>query len=389
MDKNLSGCMVSLLTFAVWCGLAGLFNMACANEPELLEIVKKHDEMWKKVNSIQLHYTKHYKSSVISRSFPNCYWESGGDKCRAIIAHLDSFSTDRNGNTAAVEMREDFFGDGKDLYHLVVPQNKYPLTEIRLCDYFSMKDEGCHADIIRGNASYMLLFFPLPRYFFVHTEANGVTLLEIVNKYPSRIISSSKSLSGDDIVEIAIESHIDTHKSFGPWKNTVFINTSKGYNIEGHRSFLQTKEKPPVEISGEMAVKEYTKIEEYWIPRNIEFILHNGEPSKGIRTNFVLDDCKINDTSQSRLNDFCFPTNFFVNEHLVGDQPWRGHIWGPDNKPIRSFDKSTEFMEYYAHECMRGELPQENKYLVLRITLVIAGLMMIGYALYRLYTKDR
>ena len=288
---------------------------------------------------------------------------------------LGIFSTDKANRPVAVKMRRDVFYDGEKLYTLIIPQDKYPLPEIRLCDYAFLRDEGYDGTIIPGGLFDARTYSPVPRYFFVHTEEKGLTLLELVNKYPSRIVSSYRNESGDNIVEIAIEvgSHLDNRANLGPWKGIVRINTSKGYNIDSSWFSTLTKDKPPVDLIAERSVKNYTKIGEHWVPGKIEFLLHNGEPEKiSNKTNAVINDCKINDPSGSRLDDFRFPTNFVVHEVFLGNQPTVTHIWGAENKPIRSFDKILEFLEYYSNECMTGELPQENKVLLIRYRYFIS-----------------
>ena len=382
-----------LFVVVAWNGQreVGLLN---ANEPDLLEIVKKHDDTWKEMDSIQLFYTKHYKSSVISRSLPNGYWEFGNGKTRSVATILDSFSSDKNGNPIAVEMCVDFFCDGKDIYVLTVPRDKYPLTEIRLCDYADMKEEGSNATIFSGGIPGgvdVRSRFLLPRYFPVHTEDTALSLLELIDKYPAKIVSSKKNTSGDDFVEISIECHSNTHEHLGPWSGSILVNMSKGYNIEGYRFSTTSKSKPPVKLFTECAVKKYIKIkEEHWIPSEWEVVKHNGDSTVGIRTSFIISDYKINGTSESRLDNFCFPTNFVVGEFRAGKSGMITHIWGPENKPVRSFDAGKEYVEYYSKMCMTGKMvPQWNKHLALRISLVVLGLIMIIIALYRLYARER
>ena len=389
LDKCLLKWFSSLLLLVVCVGLAAPFNEACADESELIELVRKHDGQWKKIKSIQLSYTRDGKFGGIVKPFPGCYWESDGDKSRATVIYLDHFSTDKNGNPVAEEMRRDVFCDGESRHELIIPSSEYPLDKVQLCDLV-LRDEKYQAWISFRGTFDTRFYFPIPRYFFPHTETNGLTLLELVTKYPSNVVSSSNNSSGDNIVEIAIESRIDNHESFGHWKTTLLINTSKGYNIEARRSSVQTKEKPPVELIEEVTVKKYAEIDGYWIPCVVEIILHNGEPEKGNKTNFIITDCKINDTSESRLDDFRFPENLIVYGKMSDNQPENIHVWGADNKPARSFDEMTDFLEYYTNECMSGgELPQRDRHLALRITFVVFGLIMIAVALYRLYAKER
>jgi hypothetical protein len=363
-----------------------------ANDQGLLEVVKKHEDMWKNRDTIQLFFTKHYKSSVISRSLPNGYWEFGDGKTRSVTTTLDSFSSDKNGNPVATEMCVDFFCDGKDTYILTVPRDKYPLTEIRLCDYVALKDEGSYATIFSGGVSGgvdVRSRFLLPRYFSVHTEDTVLSLLELVDKYSAKIVSFQKNTSGDDIVEIRIECHADTHEHLSPWSGRVLINMSKGYDIEGYQFSTTTKESV-VELITECAIKKHVKInEKHWIPCEWEVIRHNGDSTVGIRTSFIVSDYKINGTAESRLDNFRFPTNFVVGEYVTGKSGMIMHIWGPENKPARSFDTGKEYVEYYSKMCMTGEIQQENKHIALRISLVVLGLIMIVIALYRLYAKDR
>ena len=383
---------MSLLLLIVLGGLVVSSDVIRASEPELLEIVKRHDDMWKTIGSIQLSYTRSGSFGAINGVLPGCYCETDGNKIRVILVELGNFSTDKANRPVAVKMIRDIFYDGEKLHELKIPQDKYPLPKIRLCDYVFLRDEGYVGTITPRSFFDALIYFPIPRYFFVHTEKGGVTLLELVNKYPSRIVSSYRNESGDNIVEIAVDvgNHLDNRAELGPWKGIVRINTSKGYNIDSSWFSILTKDKPPVDLIAERSVKNYIKIGEHWIPEKIEFLLHNGEPEKiSNRTSGVINDCKINDSSESRLDDFRFPTNFVVHEQLPGDQPTVTHIWGAENKPVRSFDIILEFIEYYSNECMTGELSQENKYLALRISLVVLGLIMIAVALYRLYAKER
>ena len=392
---NKCSSVVFLLFHIIVCVVLGMFpNTTHADELDLLEIVKKHDDMWKGITSIQLSYTRHYKTSIVSWTFPNCYWESAGSRVRAIVGDFGNFSTDKNDKPVFTERCEDFFQDGTKRYTLKVPQNKYPLLEIQLCDYKNLQHgEEYSASIISTDDSYVHLNFPIPRYFFVHTDENvKMTLLELVSKYPSKIASFKKNAFGDDIVEIAVESLTDgQHKHFGRWTMKVLINMSKGYHIEDQRFFTTTKEKPSIEIIMEKFVKRYTLFGGHWIPSDIENVVHNGEPAKGAGAEIVVEDCQINSTSKSRLDDFRFPTNCIVREQLSGNKPQQTHIWGSENKPARTFDDALKFLEYFADECPPGEglQPLESKYIAFRIAMVVLGVVMIIVALYRLYAKDR
>ena len=86
---------------------------------------------------------------------------------------------------------------------------------------------------------------------------------------------------------------------------------------------------------------------------------HNGNVAVGIITS-VVHDCRINNTSESRLDDFRFPTNFVVNELPAGKQPGKLHIWGSENQPVHTFDKIEDFMKYYTDECQYEELLQQG-----------------------------
>ena len=368
------------------------FGFVFASELSVNELVRKHDEHWESINSIQMFYTKHWKSSVVSRSLPNCYWESDGKRSRAIVMSLDSFSANKNGNPIVTEMCEDVFCDNGVLYRLTVPRDKYPLKEIQLCDYVSLKEEGYHASFVPEGGTKgtdVRMYSPLPTYFLVHTEEAVKTLLELVNKYPSRIVSTQKNDLGDDIVEIAIECNVDGHEHFVPWKMNVFINASKGYNIDSIREWTKTKGVFAIELIAERDVKKYVEIDGNWIPYHWESVLHNGDPSVGIHSSFVVEHCRINDTFESYLESFRFPTNFVVYELIPRNRSRIIHIWGPNNQPAHSFDETLKFMEFFSNECIMRERPQEHKHLAFRITLVIFGLIMIAIALYRLYAKDK
>jgi len=385
----LDRCLVKFVLLSllmIWGSLYVSSNGVRADESDLLELVKKHDDQWKEIDSIQLSYTRNYKSSIIVKFFPDCYWESDKGRVRSIIALHDSFSTNKDGKPVIVDVCEDFFYDGSDSYRLTIPRNKYPLTEVQLCDYAFSRNEGYSASIVSGSVFDVRLGFPLPRYFSVHTEKRGLTLTELVNKYPSKIISCSTSPSGDNLVEISIECNIDNHEHFKPWKLNISINLSKGYSIESYHRSTLTKREPLIELITEGVAKNYIEIEgKYWIPSEWETIQHNGNPPLGIRTNIVIDNCRINNTLESRLNDFRFPVNFLVNDQSQVNQPPKLHIWGQENKPIRSFDTTLKFMEYYSSECMSGEIPPRSDYFALRIVLVILGLILIVVALYKLY----
>ncbi|MCL2005057.1 MAG: hypothetical protein FWG73_02725 [Planctomycetaceae bacterium] len=343
----------------LFCAVLMLAVSATANEPDLLEIVQKHDEQWEKINSIQTRFTQHFETTLISRSLPGGYWELDGNKSRFIARQLDCVANDQNGNPIPIEIVEDYFYDGEKTRFLAVPRDQYPLKEIRFCDYADLKDQGADAGIFSDGFYVRKMYwrFLLPRYFSVHTEDDSLSLLELVRKYPSRIGNVRKNASGDEIIEIVIEDDTDEHSHFGPWVKTVFINTSKGYSIDGYRSFTLTKGQPPVEIIAECTVKDYAKVgEEHWIPVEWSTIVHNGDPAVGIQTSTVLDEFRVNDTLDSRLNDFRFPNNFVVREPMKDGSRERVHIWGPENEPVRSFDGKMEFNHYYLSRCVFSEV---------------------------------
>jgi len=225
----------------------------------------------------------------------------------------------------------------------------------------------------------------------VHTEKELTTLLELVNKYPSKVFSKRKNTSGDDIVDIVIDDHIGEHGQLKPWSLNVSINTSKSYNVDRYRLSAATKIEPFVEVVEEIVVKKYLEIKPgVWIPSDWESVQHNGNPSNGSRVNFVINDCRINETAQSRLNDFRFSTNLPVLERTQASQPEKIHIWGAENKPSRSFDDHIAFLDYYSEECPLGvNISPRSDYFALHIGLIILGLIMIAVAMYRLYAKER
>jgi hypothetical protein len=378
---------ILLFQIVVGVSLAVLFNEVFANESDPIELVQKHDEQWERIKSIQLSYTRNYVSDGVSISL-DCYWESQGERSRAIVATLD-------GNNVA--MRRDSFNDGKNLYRLTIPQDKYPLDDMKLCDYASFLGniEGCDATFIpagvRSIGTDIRLNFPLPKYLFVPTEGNLMTLSELINKYPSRVVSVKKNSSGDGVAEIIIESesHVSNRRLPGTWILQVYINTGKGYKIDGYRLSAVIQTAPLIEAIMERTVKKYSEIEAgYWIPSEWESIEHSGNPASDSAMNYIISNVRINENPTPRIHDFRFPINFPVLELTPADQPEKIHIWGADNKPSRTFANHVEYIEYYADECPPGELlPQENKYLALRISLVVLGLIMIIVALYRLYAK--
>ncbi|MDR0520942.1 MAG: hypothetical protein LBH00_03705 [Planctomycetaceae bacterium] len=385
-----------IASFAASGCLVLLPDAAHADEPDLKELVKNHDDQWKKINSVQIFFTKDYTTGVVSKSFPGCYWESEGGKSRAVVISLDSFAEDENGKPIASEMCDDIFCDGKDSYRLTVPRDKYPLKEIQFCDYFnSLKDKGYSAVFVPDGAGStgadVHLFFPLPRYFYVPAETKGMTLPELVHKYQSEIASSGKNSSGDDVIKMIVAARTGQHEYFADWELCVFINIDKGYSIDSYRYSAAAGKNSSVKIITECAVKQYRNVKgEYWIPGDWETIQHNGDPAFGIRTRFVINDCRINETSESRLHDFRFPVNFPVSELTPVNQPEKIHVWGADNKPACSFDDKMEFWKYYKNECQpQAERPQRNTVLAFRLTMAVLGLMFIAAALYRLYAKKR
>jgi len=378
---------LSLFLLTVCYGWSVSPSQVVASEPNALEIVKKHDDAWGKIKSIQFTYTWGHNFDGVDKSFPNCYWESEEGKSRDISVFIDD----------NMELCKDFFYDGENSYQLTVPQNKYPIKDMKFCDYVGsgLGSEGYSARFIPGNIKSMVddsrFRLPPQRYFFVYGEETWMTILELVNKYPARIVSIRRNASGDDLVDIVIECNMDTHELLEPWTLKVSINTSKGYNIDSDRLSAVTKTKLPIELITESTVKKYVEIKGgYWIPSDWDTLIHNGNPEVADRVNYVINDCRINGTLNSRLNDFRFPTNSPVIEATPADHPEKVHIWGENNEPVRSFADHEAFMEYRYNECLYGKfLPQKSEYLLLRISLVVLGLIMIIVALYRLYAKER
>lgn len=371
---------VFLFLIIVWSGLGGMSVQVRAGESDVLEVVRKHGDTWKSISSIQLSFVRHYKTRTVPTTIPNHYWESDGTRVRSITGHP--------GDTVICR---DLFYDGQKRYMLSTPLDKYGQSEVRLCDYYALlQDEGYSATIIPSSSDfYMHLSFPIPRYSFVHTdEGIKMTLSEIVEKYSSKIVSFKKNASGDNLVEIVIESLTDGgNKDFGSWTVRVLINTDKGYHIEEYRYLTTTKAAPPVNLIAENIVKKYALFGTHWMPCEIESIQHNGDPTKGYRTSVVIEDCKINDMSGTRLSDFRFPANLIVSEQSVGNQPGKLHIWGSEGIPIRSFDNGLDFEKYYADECRYVGSLSENKYLAFRILMVILGIIMTIIAIYMLHAK--
>jgi hypothetical protein len=211
--------------------------------------------------------------------------------------------------------------------------------------------------------------------------------MEVVNKYPSKIVSSKKNEFGDNLIEIAIESSDDKHKTFYPWKINVCLNTSKGYNIDRYEIFFETKTKPSVKLMTECAVKKYQEIKDgIWVASHIEIVNHNGNLNEGIRTNYVFKKINV-DPLEPWLNDFQFPENMVVREQSINGH--KIHIWGKANKPVHSFDRVENFLEYYTKECQMNEQIPEKNYYFFRILFIVLGLFLIVIGLYAKWRKQR
>jgi len=126
-------------SIVVLCDIWRWDGSSFAGEADAVGLVERHDAFWEEMDSIQIVYTRIYKVDNAIRSFPNCYWESEGSKARAIVLS----------QTNSLEVFEDCFYNGKDLYQFTVPRVEYPpMTEFRLCDFEKLSSEGYRATFI-------------------------------------------------------------------------------------------------------------------------------------------------------------------------------------------------------------------------------------------------
>ena len=362
------------LAFCLCVATVASSSFAMGADPTVERFAALYEEQWKDVRAMRLEYSQLTRSQSLNANFDGCSWEMVDDRARivelrAMVAPPSSGTNDSDASTAqrvrtvGTRLRSESYFDGTNTYEYAAPVDEYPLENVRLEDYYALRRKGVRCMISHRNKHWRFWSLcPIPRYFSVPTETDIMTLSELVEKYESRFVKKTGPLVQLEIKEP--DPQAAQGYNFKSWTLYVSLDTSKGCALAGYQLTVVAERRRPtadgsteLKVIQEYSVDNYKQVRgDFWLPSDVEVRVHSGADRNSL-VKTTIRSVAINSPSEA-FDDFVFPENVVVFEDLTqpDDPPptdpnarpnRRVHIWGPDNKPTRTFETEDEFNEFY------------------------------------------
>ncbi|MGI6400804.1 MAG: hypothetical protein ACOX0A_01595 [Thermoguttaceae bacterium] len=337
---------------------------AHAAEYTVKRVAELYEAQWDAVNAMRLDFRREIRTRTAKNDYDSCSWEMIGEKTKVIegrFTRLLSDPLDPDSLPIVASVVSKSYYDGTKTYELTEPIDAWPIEEFDLSEYEEYRRRGARATISNRNKLWRFWYScPIPRYFMIPSETELLTLTQLTEKYPSRIIKRTRSDRGDNLIQLEIRNDavVGTYSSiFKAWALYISLNIDKNFAVAGYQLSVTPNRDPQKKVFTEYSVGNFKEFPHgIWLPTNVEYREHSGG-SRSALTRIAIRGVAINVPSPD-FDDFKFLPGMVVNEEvwdLDEKKVWtrpevRVHIWGKDDAPERTFESVEEFRKFFADE---------------------------------------
>ena len=316
--------------------------------PTLAEIAKANEATWNAIRTMDMEYTQ--TSRYMYNVMGNKRWIEEPVMGRWLKA----------GNQERLKRssKHDYY----DYYIDDVAERELSESHRKETDYgrLSPVDVKDVSGSIYPENSRMLarrvIFRPSPevlRNFYLHYDDLPLTLAEIIATWKVTLKGKTLSAANDTLWLL----HASYPAKYSQWAGSYidfYVNANKGFLVE--KAFLY--ESNSCNIDGKtvsrchsIEVKEYRALGGgVFFPKRSEYRNQIGverveqiSADKCDRSTWTVTKLTLNAPLASDAFDFRFPAGVTVYKHLRPNE-YRVYIWGPDNKPARTFASEAEYI---------------------------------------------